>query len=157
MKTAKLLPKCLTKDEFEALDARTVIFWSSLLATLGDIKRNIGTRDYKEGQKVSGVFLTPTDAQTFQGLYEAGAIEFVDGTWTETEQVPDETQLKLENSEHRRIDSEIKNQNLSEDNARLRSDLREAKLLIGELMLEIVKLEKLRQQNVNHETASKEV
>ena len=73
------LPKCLTKDEFEALEGDTVIFWCGNRFVLDGPKNGL---DFWSGSELeSAFFLTKADAETFKELYEADEIEFSEGTW----------------------------------------------------------------------------
>lgn len=74
-----VLPKCLTKYEFEALGEGTKIFWCGNRFVLDGKKNGLG---FWSGSALeSGFFLTESEAQTFKELYEADEIEFTNDTW----------------------------------------------------------------------------
>ncbi len=84
MKTKEVsLPKCLTKEEFEALEyGCEVFYYSAHKVTVRSLVKGASFDDaYIEDCQVSGLFLYRYEAETFKQLHKAGLLEFKNDTW----------------------------------------------------------------------------
>lgn len=84
MKTKEVsLPKCLTKDEFEALEYDSEVFYYSNSKSFVQvtIKGECIDDAYAENCYLSGLFLYRYEAETFKQLHKAGLLEFKNDTW----------------------------------------------------------------------------